>query len=74
LIYNGTKAQDLGRLIAFVLTYDPARTLVKTKFADELLRYAAAELGVEAEEVYHHRDMEFKAIAHRRRGSEPLEK
>jgi len=62
----GDKEKDIGRLIAFALTYEPPGTLVKAELADMLLKYAIVELGVLAEEVCHQRDLELEAMKRRR--------
>jgi RIO-like serine/threonine protein kinase len=63
----GVKEQDIGRLIAFILTYDPPGTPLKTAFADVLLSKAVDSLGVKREEALNLRDLEFQAIRQRRR-------
>ena len=62
----GTKEKDIGRLIAFILTYDPPGTTLKTEFADKLLHHAVQRLQVNPEEVCHQRDMELAAMTRRR--------
>ena len=62
----GTKEQDAGRLIAFVLTYDPPGTSLKSLLAESLLRHAVNMFAVNPKEVYHWRDLEFQAMRKRR--------
>ena len=62
----GTKEQDIGRLIAFVLTYDPPETTLKNALADIILRDAVLELGVCGQEVCRQRDLELDAMRRRR--------
>ena len=62
----GAKEKDIGRLIAFVLTYDPPGTPIKMEFADKLLQHAVQVLQIKPEEVYRRRDMEFEAMTRRR--------
>jgi len=63
----GIKAQDIGRLIAFVLTYDPPETSVKVMLANKLLQKAVQVFQIESEEICRHRDLEFGAMAQRRK-------
>jgi len=62
----GTKEQDIGRLIAFVLTYDPPHTTVKTAFASSLLYHGVNILKLDAQEICRWRDLEFQAMLKRR--------
>ena len=62
----GEREEDLGRLIAFVLSYDPPGTLVKRAFADSLLLEALAQLNISREKIMRYRDEEFAAMAVRR--------
>ena len=63
---TGTKEQDIGRLIAYVLSYDPPGTPVKNKLADRLLQNAVSKLGVDFKTVLQVRDREFIAMQARR--------
>ena len=65
---TGVKEQDIGRLIAYILTYDPPNTAVKTAFADRLLSMAAQTLGSDMTETIHYRDLELEAMHIRRSG------
>ena len=62
----GTREQDIGRLVAFVITYTPQGTEVKAEFARMLMQNAVQILGVDATEVERQRDLELKAIIDRR--------
>jgi len=62
----GTKEQDMGRLIAFVLTYDPPHTTVKTAFTNSLLYHGVNVLKLDAQEICRWRDLEFHAMLKRR--------
>ena len=62
----GAKEEDVGRLIAYILTYDPPGTEVKTALADSFLRKAMDILGIDAREVRRQRDLEFAAMQNRR--------
>lgn len=62
----GVREQDIGGLIAFVLTYDPPGTPLKTAFAECLLRAAVDRLGIDPEVVFRYRDLELIAMRARR--------
>jgi len=62
----GVKEQDIGRLMAFILTYDPAGTSVKKELAEMLLKLAVREIQVEVEEIFRWRDLELQAMMRRR--------
>jgi len=63
---TGVKEQDIGRLVAYVLTYDPPGTTVKKAFADRLLDTAEQTLGADVTVVCHYRDQEQGAMRARR--------
>lgn len=63
----GPKEQDIGRLIAYTLTYDPQGTKIKALLAEKLLSSAVSMLGVSEQEVLRHRELEFEAMAERRK-------
>ena len=62
----GTKEQDIGRLVAFVLTYDPQGTEVKAELARKLMQKAVKVLYVDVKEVEHQYDLELMAMQERR--------
>ena len=62
----GVKEQDIGRLIAYVLTYAPPGTAVKAAFADRLLSTAVKTLGADAAAICRFRDQELEAMRARR--------
>jgi len=62
----GAKEKDIGRLLAFVLTYDPPGTPIKTEFADKILQRAVQILKVKPDAVCRQRDLEFEAMMRRR--------
>jgi serine/threonine-protein kinase RIO1 len=62
----GAKEQDIGRLLAFVLSYDPPDSLVKTGFADRLLQKSIDTLDANPAAVFHYRDQELIAMRSRR--------
>jgi len=63
---HGEKAQDIGVLIAYVLHYDPPRTLVKKALADRLLSSAEKVLGIDTHRVIYWTDLEVEKMIHRR--------
>ena len=63
---HGTREQDIGRLIAFILTYTPPGTPLKIALADTLLHKAMQVLGVNEQEVCNWRDSELQAMQLRR--------
>ena len=67
----GVIEEDIGRLIAFVLTYDPPGTEIKTVFADRLLYEACRVLSADEDAVLFYRDQEFTAISARRNHPQP---
>ena len=62
----GAREQDIGRIAAFVLTYDPPGTELKYNLADTIMRKAEQILGIDMEEACRQRDMELEAISLRR--------
>ena len=62
----GIKEQDIGRLRAFVTTYDPPGTQVKVEFARQILQEAVKELDVNEDEVKRQQDFELCAMQERR--------
>jgi len=62
----GERARDIGRLLAFILTYDPPDTPIKNAFANRLLAQAAKRLNADIAAILHHRDLEFLAMQSRR--------
>ena len=63
---KGVKEQDIGRLLAYVLTYDPPKTPVKMAFADKLLRDAVCVFSIDPGKAFYFRDQEFAAMFERR--------
>jgi len=63
---TGAIEQDVGRLIAFSLTYDPPETPVKKAFADRLLSGAASAFNVDPAEISKYCEREFAAMRVRR--------
>jgi len=63
---TGAKEQDIGRLIAYVITYRPPNTPVKTAFADRLLRAAVETFDADTAAVIRFRDQELAAMRVRR--------
>ena len=63
---TGHIEQDIGRLIAYVLTYDPPGTAVKTEFADRLRNAAAKTFGLDITEVERYCTLELDAMSLRR--------
>lgn len=68
----GVKEQDIGRLMAFILTYDPPETQVKKTLTEIFLQKAVQELDVNKLEVYKWRDSELQDIRRRRVSSVQL--
>jgi len=62
----GIKEQDIGRIIAFALTYDPPDTSVKTIFTDRFFQEAVKILDLDPAMVLKCRDQEFAAMKKRR--------
>jgi len=62
----GEKEQDIGRVIAFALTYDPPGTPVKILFAERVLRGAVKILNIDPAVVLKYRDREFADMNLRR--------
>ena len=63
---NGEIEQDIGRLIAFILTYDPPGTPTKILFADKLMEKSGQILKADLAKVCLYRDTELAAMALRR--------
>lgn len=63
---EGEVEKDIGRLIAFILTYDPAFTTVKKFFEQSLLSKAARYSRYNKDKILFYRDEEIKAIEKRR--------
>lgn len=62
----GTKEQDIGKLVAFVLTYDPQGTEIKAEFARKLMQRAVQVLNIDEKEAVRQRDLELAAMQMRR--------
>jgi len=63
----GTIEEDIGRLLAFVITYDPPGTSVKNALVTSLIKEAERMLGIDITQVYHFRDLEIQAMHQRRK-------
>ena len=57
---------DIGRLLAFVLSYEPMHTPAKAKFADRLLQRAISVLSADKTAVLRFRDAELLLMPARR--------
>jgi len=62
----GEKEQDIGRMIAFILSYHPPNTYIKNLFAQKLLDKAIVTFALDQAKIFRWRDDELKAIALRR--------
>ena len=62
----GTKEQDIGRLIAFIVTYNPPGTQIKTQLASAVLHKAKQVLDIDEQEILRWRDSELLAMQQRR--------
>jgi len=63
----GTKEQDIGRMIAFILSYHPPNTYIKNLLVERLLDRAIAELTLNQSKIFQWCDNELEAIAIRRK-------
>ena len=63
---RGKKEQDIGRLIAFILTYNPPGTQIKQLFADRVIYKAVQTLKADEEAIRHYQGMELDAMKKRR--------
>jgi len=62
----GTKEQDIGRMLAFILCYHPPNTYIKNLFVEKLLNKAIAELSLDQSKILKWRVHELEAINIRR--------
>jgi len=62
----GDREEDIGRLLAFVLTYDPPNTPIKISFADRLQKKAVSLFAVDPNVISHYRDLELLVMQSRR--------
>jgi hypothetical protein len=58
---------DIGRLMAFVLNYDPPNTPFKKDLSESLLLFAVKMLDIDPKAAQRHCTQEVEAMAHRRR-------
>jgi hypothetical protein len=63
---DGKSETDFGRLLAFILTYDPAFSILKLRLCRCLLRYMCEDAGIEKEAVLSEMIKELEAMKTRR--------
>ncbi len=63
----GDIEEDLGRIIAFALTYDPPYTEWKQRFAGRFISHSVSILKVSEDKICRHIELEFKAMKTRRK-------
>ena len=64
----GEKEQDIGRLLAFITTYDPVDTPLKKRLTSAVLAEAVKVLNITQEKIKIYMEAELDAITLRRRG------
>jgi len=62
----GSIAQDVGRLIAFIRSYDPMRTLVKRRFANMFYQFALERFSLATADIAREFRAERRAMRRRR--------
>jgi len=63
----GTKEQDIGRMLAFILSYHPPNTYIKNLLVEKLQNRAISELSINQSKILEWRDNELEAINIRRK-------
>lgn len=63
---EGKIESDLGKIVAYALTYNPVMTEWKLKFADELINMLSIELKVNKKLIIEEKEKELKKIIERR--------
>lgn len=64
---EGKIESDLGKIVAYALTYNPIMTEWKLKFADELINMLSIELKVNKKLIIKEKEKELKKIIERRK-------
>jgi len=65
----GEIEEDLGRIIAFALTYDPPFTEWKQRFAKKFIERTVTLLNASEEKINRHKELEFSAMKTRRKST-----
>lgn len=67
-VAQGTPLEDIGQLLAFITTYHPANTHVKTQLSQMIAEQASKIFHIDLDQIKHQQDLSIEFLKSRRKG------